>query len=205
MKLELDSETIAEKKALILYIMDKVNKPISNDSLLKLTTSIDNMNYFYFQQFLLDLLDNKYIINYEENGESIYKLTKDGIETLKLVKDTIPGIYKFRVDNSFKNTLSSIENKMSITSEFIPKSKKEYTVKCKIIENSQTLFELEIYAGSREQAKSISENWNKNAENLYPQIIEILTKVSGVCASAIAQFEPVTPTQTPQNRFDKPT
>ena len=70
MKLTSDSETLAEKKALILYILDKVSKPISNDALLKLAISIDNMNYFYFQQFLLDLLEN-YLLNYyyqkEEN------------------------------------------------------------------------------------------------------------------------------------------
>ena len=48
MKLTSDSETLAEKKALILYILDKVSKPISNDALLKLVISIDNMNYFNF-------------------------------------------------------------------------------------------------------------------------------------------------------------
>ena len=77
MKLEIDSETLAEKKALILYILDKVSKPISNEALLKLTLSIDNMNYFYFQQFLLDLLDNKYIINYTKNEESFFKKNKN--------------------------------------------------------------------------------------------------------------------------------
>ena len=35
--------------------------------------------------------------------------------------------------------------------------------------------------------------------------IKILTKVDGVCASARAHPEPVTPTHTPQNRLDKPT
>lgn len=35
--------------------------------------------------------------------------------------------------------------------------------------------------------------------------IRIFTKVEGVCASARAHPEPVTPTQTPQNRFESPT
>lgn len=90
MKLEIDAETLAEKKALILYIMDKVSKPICNEALLKLAISIDNMNYFYFQQFLLDLIENKYIINYEKDGESLYKLTNEGKKALSLVKDIIP-------------------------------------------------------------------------------------------------------------------
>ena len=176
MKLEADSETLAEKKALILYIMDKVSKPISNEALLKLTISIDNMNYFYFQQFLLDLLENKYIINYSKENESLYELTKEGKKALKLVKDIIPGIIKFRVDNTFKETLNEFEEKTSVTSDFIPHNENEYSVKCKIVENNQILFDLQLYAGSREQAKSISEYWNKNADKIYPKILEILTK-----------------------------
>ena len=181
MKLTSDNETLAEKKALILYVLDKVSKPISNDALLKLLISIDNMNYFYFQQFLLDLLENKYILNYEKNGESLYKLTNEGIKALNLVKDLIPGISKFRVDNTFKDTLSDIKNKKSITSEFIPHNENEYSVKCKIVENDQTLFELQVYAGSRDQAKIISDKWNKNAEELYPKILDILTKNNPNC------------------------
>ena len=61
MKLTQDSETLAENKVLILYILDKLNKPIHTDSLLSLVLEVQEMNYFYFQQFLLDLLENQYI------------------------------------------------------------------------------------------------------------------------------------------------
>ena len=176
MKLAYDNDTLVENKALILYVLDKIGKPISNTALLKLITTINNMNYFYFQQFLLDLLDNKYIITYQKNGESLYELTKEGKQALSLVKDIIPGITKFRVDNNFKETLGEIQNEMSITSDFIPHSENDYSVKCKIVENNQILFELQVFAGSREQAKAISDNWNNNAEEIYPKILEILTK-----------------------------
>ncbi len=176
MKLTSDNETLAEKKALILYILDKVSKPISNDALFKLVVSIDDMNYFYFQQFLLDLLENKYIINYTQDEESLYELTEEGKKALSLVKDIIPGITKFKVDNSFKETLGNFQNEISVTSDFIPNSENDYRVKCKIVEDNQILFELQVFAGSRKQAKAISENWNKNAEKIYPKILEILTK-----------------------------
>ena len=176
MKLTSDNETLAEKKALILYVLDKVSKPVSNDALLKLLISIDNMNYFYFQQFLLDLLENEYIITYTQDGEALYELTPEGKQALELVKDIIPGIAKFRVDNNFKETLDEFQNEVSISSDFIPHSENDYSVKCKIVENNQILFELQVFAGSREQAKAISDNWNNNAEELYPKILEIITK-----------------------------
>ena len=177
MKLSSNSETLAENKALILYILDKVNKPICNDALLQLVLSINNMNYFYFQQFLLDLLENKYIINYDnEFNENVYELTKEGKETLELVKDIIPGITKFRVDNEFKDNLEEIENSLSITADFIPHSETDYSVKCKIVENNRTLFEITTFAGSREQAKKIADNWKENATSIYPNLLEDLTR-----------------------------
>ena len=123
----------------------------------------------------MDLLENNYIINYPKDGESLYELTKEGKQALVLVKDIIPGITKFRVDNSFKETLGEFENRIAVTSGFIPHSENDYSVKCKIVENNQTLFELQVFAGTREQAKAISDNWNNNAEEIYPQILEILT------------------------------
>ena len=65
------------------------------------------------------------------------------------------------MDNSFKETLNDYENRTSVTSEFIPHNEKEYSVKCKIVENNQILFDLEVYAGSIEQAKLISEKCRK--------------------------------------------
>ena len=61
LKLAQDSEVLAKNKVLILYILNKINEPITNDSLLRLVLNVMDMNYFYFQQFLLDLLENKYI------------------------------------------------------------------------------------------------------------------------------------------------
>ena len=173
MKLESDNETLAEKKALILYVLNKVSEPITNDALLKLLISIDNMNYFYFQQFLLDLLENSYICKDENN---LYEITEEGKKSLELVKDIIPGITKFKVDNTFKETLGEIKNEVSITTEFIPLNEKEYNVECKITENNQVLFKIELFAGTHEQAKKIAENWKNNAQEIYPEILNIITK-----------------------------
>ena len=70
MKLTSDNETLAENKVLILYILNKIDTPVSNNELLQLVLSIEDMNYFYFQQFILDLLENNYIEEYKEEGNS---------------------------------------------------------------------------------------------------------------------------------------
>ena len=49
-------------------------------------------------------------------------------------------------------------------------------VKCRIVENNITTFEVKTFATSREQAKQIAENWKKNATEIYPKIIDILVQ-----------------------------
>ena len=178
MKLTSDNETLAENKVLILYILNTINRPVSNDELLQLVLNAQDMNYFYFQQFLLDLLENKYIeTNKESNySEQIYRLTPAGKEALELTKDLIPGIVKLRIDNNIKGELQDIEEELSIISEFTPADDGGFIVTCKVIEHNKTVFEVSTFAGSRELAKNISDNWKENAINIYPNMIELLTK-----------------------------
>ncbi len=176
MKLSSDSEILAENKILILYILNKVAKSISNDSLLNLVLAVTDMNYFYFQQFLLDLLENGYIISYNTDNSVLYEITDFGKETLALTQDIIPGIIKLRVDSNFKDELVSFEDKHSVIAEYTPRSEDNYTVTCKIVDNNDIIFEVKTFAGSREKAKDIVDNWNSNADKMYTDILNILTK-----------------------------
>ena len=174
MKLNSDDQTLAESKILLLYILSKVGKPISHNEFLELVTSIVDMNYFYFQQFLLDLLEDNYICKYIQEDNEIYEITNEGKNAIDLTIDIIPGILKLEVDSKFKENLDTIKDKFSISAEYTPISEREFSVRCKIIENNTTIFDLQAHAGSSEQAKKIGENWNTNATEIYPKLLELL-------------------------------
>ena len=174
MKLASDKDTMAELKALILYILYKIDRPITNDEFLKLVLTITDINYFYFQQFLLDLISAEYITSIKLEENTLYKITAKGIEALKLTGDMIPGILKLKVDKNFKNELNIIENEVAVTAEYVPKKDRSFNVKCKITENGETVFEIRTFAGSSEHAKQIVDNWKNNATEIYPQIMKAL-------------------------------
>ena len=176
MKLNEDNETLAENKVLILYILNKLNKPIDNDNLLKLILSIKEMNYFYFQQFLLFLLENKYIIGYTKEDKTMYKITDTGKETLSLTDDLLPGIVKLQIDNALKAEVDDVQNNNHAVSEFFPRNEHEFIVTCKLVKNNVTNFEIKLQADSREQAKLIAEKWENNYNEIYPIILGILTQ-----------------------------
>lgn len=171
-----NTTALAENKVLILYILDKISNGILEDGLYKIISSINNVNYFYFKEVLTDLLDSKLVGKFtkDEEEESVLKITSDGKNALSLTLDVLPGILKLKADNVFNEEFSSISDETSIIAEFIPKSENDYTIKCKIIEKNETIFEVKTFAGSRERAKKIVDNWNENASKIYPKILDIL-------------------------------
>ena len=175
MKITSNSETLAENKVLILYILDQIHKPITNDNLYKLVLSAIDLNYFYFQQFLLDLIAAGFIVNYQKEEQVLYELTSNGKRTLNLTLDILPGIIKLKADTNLKPVLENIENEHSIIAEFTPRSEDHYIVVCKIMENNETIFEIKTFAGSRDEAKKIVDNWKNNADIIYPKLLDTLT------------------------------
>ena len=177
MKLTSNGETLAESKVLILYILKNINKAITNNALYKIILSVIDMNYFYYQQFLLDLIKNDFILTYEQEEQNLYLITDKGVKTLELTEDILPGILKLQVDTNLKHTLENVNEEESIVAEYTPINENYYNVTCKIMENNECLFEVKTFAGSREQAKQIVENWKRHAGTMYPKLLEILTQI----------------------------
>ena len=174
MKINSSEDNLAENKVLILYLLDQINSDITNDGLFKIVSSINELNYFYFQQFLIDLVESKLVGNYTKDEETVFKITSEGKNALSLTKDLLPGILKLEADNILKKELANIAEESSISAEYIPKSENDFTVKCKIVENNDTIFEVKLFAGSMERAKKITDNWKNNASKIYPEILNIL-------------------------------
>ena len=166
--------TLAENKVLILYILTRVSRDIKQDDLFKIITSINDINYFYFKQILTDLIDSKLVGSYTKEEEPVVRITSEGKNAYILTKDVLPGILKLKADNKFKKEFKNLAEESSVVAEFIPKNENDYTVKCKIIENNETVFEVRTFAGSRQRAKKIVDNWKEYANHIYPKILDLL-------------------------------
>ena len=171
-----NATTLAENKVLILYILNLIDNDITQDNLFKIIASINNINYFYFKQVITDLIDSKLVGLHTKEKEPVIRITSEGKNAYILTKDVLPGIMKLKADNIFRKEFSSIEEESSVIAEFIPKDENNYTIKCKIVENNETIFEVKTFAGSRERAKRIVDNWNQDAKSIYPKILNLLLK-----------------------------
>lgn len=174
-----NKEKLAMNKLIILYLMHKVGCSLSNSQLLKLLYDFEGFNYYYFQHILSDLVEQKYVMNYKQDEEWLYEITPEGSNVLELTENILPGIIKYKLDVIIQNVIKNIKNELTITAEYVPENNDAYITKCKVIENHKTLFELNIYCISQEEAKIVAENWKANATNLYPKFIDLLTQENG--------------------------
>ena len=174
------NKSLAQDKVLILYVLSNVKTDVTESDIFKIISPVNNINYFYFKQILADLVDSKLVQTYTKDEDAdekqvLYKLTFDGQNSLNLTIDVLPGLLKIKIDNVLKNELNNIISEDSIVTEYIPENENSYTVKCKIVENNKTIFEVRTFAGSNEHAKFIADNWKENASVIYPKILELIT------------------------------
>ena len=166
--------TLAENKVLILYILNLIDNDFKEDDLFNIISSINDINYFYFKQLLTDLIDSKLVGTYTKEEEPVIRITSEGKNAYELTKDVLPGIMKLKADNIFAREFNNIEEASSVIAEFTTKSENDYMIRCKIVENNETIFEVKTFVGSRDRAKRIVDNWNKNATNIYPKMLNML-------------------------------
>lgn len=170
-----NSKKLAENKLILLYIIEKISIPVSNLQITKLIMENNLMNYFFLQQYLNEMSEDKFLYNEIENGKTYYTITSLGKNTLKYLDYLIPPGVKSRIDIKTKNITQKIRNETFIAADFIPESENKYMVSCSVREDDFTLIELKIAVGNRNDARNICDNWKNHSHQIYGEIINNLT------------------------------
>ncbi len=167
---------LAENKLILLYVIDKLNMPISNLQITKLILENKFMNYFLLQEFLNELCDSKFLASQNDGDKVIYTITPSGKQTLEYFINLIPFGIKSNIDDSVSDIRKEIRNDTLITAEFTPESENEFIVSCKVSEAEFLLVDLKLSVGTKNDARTICENWKKHSHAIYAEIIESLNR-----------------------------
>lgn len=170
------SKETAENKLILLYIIDRLDMPVSNLQVTRLVLENRFMNYFLLQQHLNELQESKFLSAETVEGKSLYKITGSGRKTLEYFTHLIPSGLKARMDSRFAEMRKDIRNETQVTADYTPESENKFTVSCKVGEDGFTLLKLDVTVGTKSDARLVCENWKKHSQQIYPEIIDTLTK-----------------------------
>lgn len=167
-----DQQLVAKIK--ILYIINHFSVPLTNQQLTDFILEHDMMNYFDLQQYLTDLVDTSMIEYSESEKEQYYILTESGKNTLELFSDRVSQSLRRMMNDSIDMKKKSFVIKTNITSDYTKEDENDYIVHLSVKEGIYTLMDIKINVVSNKDAKIICENWDKQAQHLYGDILNKL-------------------------------
>jgi len=172
----MDYPNATQDKLVILYIIKKLNKSITNLQMVDLILDTTGIDYFSLQQLLLNLEEKNLIDLTHKDGARYYKITQDGEEMLDFLNHLIPTFLLKRINSKIHSIQKKIEQKTIVFADYTPEDENTFIVTCKISENDLPLLELTVNVPDKEQAISICNKWYKNPSKIYGDILTMLYK-----------------------------
>ena len=164
-------------KLIILYMLNKVNFPLTNSQLTEFFSEKDYTNYFTLQQVINELIDTHLISLETVRNTSYYHITSDGDEILELFSYKIPGKIIDDMDIYLMENKYELRNEVGTIADYYSSpNSDDYIVHCQVKEGKGTLIELNLTVPSKEEASSMCNNWKDASAEIYKFVMKSLMK-----------------------------
>ena len=169
------SEQLAENKLSLLYILHKINLPLTNSQITELILGNDLMNFFMLQQYISELKEVEFIKEINKDNQELFVITDKGKNTLEFFINRIPKETKERIDNLIKEKKNDIIKSTQVKAYYTKNAENDFIVNLAVVEKDTQIIGLSINVANANQAKEICNNWNNQSESIYGSIIKLLT------------------------------
>ncbi|MCQ2422761.1 MAG: DUF4364 family protein [Lachnospiraceae bacterium] len=168
-------EALMLYKLIVLYILDRVDFPMTNSQLADFITEKEYTNYFNVQQVLNELVDDGYISLQEAAKNSyLYRITKDGKETLSFFYKNISRNIRDDIDMFLTEKQYALREEVSNIADYYESKTNEYVCELKVIERDTVIIEIRLTVPTEDNAKTICAHWRQNNADIYAYVINVL-------------------------------
>ncbi|MBE5735154.1 MAG: DUF4364 family protein [Clostridiales bacterium] len=175
-----DSDNMDEKLTL-LFIMDKMEIPLTKNNILDIITRNQWLNYMECIDVLNQLLDTNFIYKIDENGnvnedDTKYSITYSGRECLSHFYTRIKLSIREEITNFAKENGLSFKRSQEYLSEYDKNEDGSYKVTLKIKEPliNVPLLEINLKAPNKSSAMAACTKWNEKAPNIFEYLYDTI-------------------------------
>jgi predicted transcriptional regulator len=172
--MSLGSGILADKKLIVLYLLNKMNIPLTKQQITNAVLENNLIDFFTFQQCTSELEEAGMIKQVIYQKKNCFETTDGGKNALGVFVQRIPISVISIIDNYIARNKDSLKKESQVISEYKKVNDKEYTVSLKVIEKELVLMDLKLSVVSAKQAKQICEKWKNSSEKIYSQLISSL-------------------------------
>lgn len=168
------TETFTLYKLIILYMLDKVDFPLTNSQISEFILDKGYTSYFKLQQALSELADAELVREETTHNRTLYHLTEDGAESIHFFHNKISKPIQEDIDNFFLEKKYELKNETSVKGDYYRNTAGEYSVRCQVLENQEPLIDLTLSVPTESEAESIVNNWQKKNQDIYAWLMSQL-------------------------------
>ena len=168
------AESFKLYKLIVLYMLDKVDFPLTNSQVSEFILDEGYTTYFKLQQAISELAQSGCIREESTHSRTFLHLTEEGEETIHYFKGDISPAIQKDINDFLKDKKYDLKNEVSVKTDYYRTPAGEYAVQCQVLEQNAPLIDLTLTVPSEEEAQTISGNWAKKNQELYALIMEHL-------------------------------
>lgn len=165
------AEGLTLYKLIILYMLRRVNFPLSNTQITEYMIEKDYTDYFHVQQALHDLVDTKLITVEVIRNTSLYTATDSGEKTLEYFSSEISYSIKKEIDRYLRENAFELRNESCMIADWVQTSDGGCEVTCRVTEGKDTVISVTFGVPSEAEAERVCERWPGAAQEIYVNIM----------------------------------
>ena len=167
-------ETLSLYKLIILYMLSRVNFPLTLSQISEFILNNQIMNYFTINQVLSELLENNLIISETSQHKSLYTITPEGRESLGFFEGRIGDGIKQDIIHYFNKNSLDLRNEVSVLSNYYKKTQGEYEAVLTAKEKDTTILEIKLSVPTPEIAEDVCSHWAEKNQEIYDLLTQML-------------------------------
>ena len=161
-------------KLIVLYMLQKVDFPLTNSQISEFILERGYTTYFTLQSVLSELAENDMVRQEVIRNCSYYTLTEAGEEALRYFQNRISQPIRDDIDQYLRENKMQLRDEVSIVADYYKNTAEEYSVNCVVKEKYSNPIELTITVPDEAQARVACRNWKQKCQEIYEFVMKEL-------------------------------
>lgn len=161
-------------KLIVLYMLNKVSFPLTIAQISDFILENEYTNFLTLQKIINELTEAHLIDAHSVRNRTHLAITTEGCDTLNFFENRISPAIKQDIHDFFLEKEYKLRNEISIVSDYYKSTSGEYEAHLVAKDKNVPLVEIILSVPSEDTAEAICNNWEKNNEIVYQNLIKQL-------------------------------
>jgi len=161
-----------EIRMLILFVMSRLTEPVTIDIITELTMCDDDISYFDVTECIATLVETGHLS--ADDGK--YSITVKGRRNGEILEKDLPFAVRTKAEKAAAHISAAQKRDSLIKTEISTGENGGFIVGISLSDGIGDILSMNLYVATKEHAEKVIKSFRTNAETIYHDIVDMMTK-----------------------------